>query len=221
MAKGFKKKNGKGGHDFIPTDKKTVRSSEPSTEVNIEIVNNDSDEFSEGVRKDFEEDEGKKLENIKKMFEIDNKYSKERIEIEYDRFTSGITDFGSGDISTAVEKYSEVGLGGSDLADDVREWVDSTNAKLEDADVCYVAWDRILQEARNELDSVLGFDITNDIKGGTEFYVAGNYMATSYDYSSEAVEQLKEKLLEASPDELERLSTNVFVKSFLSDIDIF
>mgnify|MGYP001589632490 CR=1 FL=1 len=53
MVKGFKKKNGKGGHDFIPTDKKTVRSSEPSTEVNIEIENN-SEEFSEGVRKDFE-----------------------------------------------------------------------------------------------------------------------------------------------------------------------
>mgnify|MGYP001584311663 FL=1 len=33
---------------------KTVRSSEPSVEVNLEIDNN-SDDFSEGVRKDFEE----------------------------------------------------------------------------------------------------------------------------------------------------------------------
>ena len=34
---------------------KTVRSSEPDTEVNIEIDNN-SEEFSEGVRKDFADD---------------------------------------------------------------------------------------------------------------------------------------------------------------------
>ena len=52
MAKGFKKKNAKGGHDFIPTDKKTVRSSEPNTEVNIEI-DNDSTDFSEGVKEEF------------------------------------------------------------------------------------------------------------------------------------------------------------------------
>ena len=33
---------------------KTVRSSEPGTEVNLEIDNN-SEEFSEGIRKDFED----------------------------------------------------------------------------------------------------------------------------------------------------------------------
>ena len=57
MAKGFKKKNAKGGHDFIPTEKKVIRSSEPSTEVNIEIDNN-SDDFSEGVKEEFNRHEG-------------------------------------------------------------------------------------------------------------------------------------------------------------------
>ena len=60
MAKGFKKKNSKGGHDFIPTEKNVIRDSTPDTEINIE-VNNDSEEFSEGIRRDFEEPEIKQV----------------------------------------------------------------------------------------------------------------------------------------------------------------
>ena len=50
MAKGFKDKDG----NFRPTDKGTTRdlSGTPDTEVNIEIDNN-SDDFSEGVKEDF------------------------------------------------------------------------------------------------------------------------------------------------------------------------
>lgn len=74
MAKGFKKKNKKGGHDFIPTDKKTVRSSEPDTKINIEI-NNESEEFSEGVRKDFAskntDEHGITLDVIKELQELE------------------------------------------------------------------------------------------------------------------------------------------------------
>ena len=44
-------KSDKDGNHF--NGKKKIRSSEPDTEVNIEIDNN-SDDFSEGVRKDFE-----------------------------------------------------------------------------------------------------------------------------------------------------------------------
>ena len=52
-------KSDKEGNHF--NDKKMIRSSEPSTEVNVEIDNN-SDDFSEGVKKDFE--------NMSQPFEV-------------------------------------------------------------------------------------------------------------------------------------------------------
>ena len=57
MVKGFKKKNGKGGHDFIPTDKGTTRdlSGTPDTEINIEVDNN-SDDFAESKRREVDDD---------------------------------------------------------------------------------------------------------------------------------------------------------------------
>jgi len=180
-----------------------------------------------GVRKS--RDQSAKTEGVKirkartdksfgKLFEIkSSSLSDERNEREFDRFTSSITDFGSGDIASAVEKADEVGIRGSELADIVREFGDDTGTPLNDIDVVAVLYDHILQNARNEINSVLGFDIQND----ADFYVAGNYLATTYDYSSESNEDLKGILMEATRDELERLSRNIFVKSFLTDVDVF
>ena len=185
---------------------------------------------SKGVRKS--RDQSAKLEgvrmkrtsskNIEKMFELKSKPVSAEIRArEFDRFTSSITDFGSGDIASAVDKGEEVGLDGSEVADLAREFADDTGTQLEDVDVVAIVYEHILQNARNEIDSVLGFDIMNDITEGTEFYVAGNYLATSYDYSQEASDQLKDVLEKAPMDKLKRLSENVFVKSFLSDVDVF
>ena len=180
-----------------------------------------------GVRKS--RDQSAKTEGVKirkartdksfaKLFEIkSSSLSDERNEREFDRFTSSITDFGSGDIASAVEKADEVGIDGRELADIVREFGDDTGTPLNDIDVVAVLYDHILQNARNEINSVLGFDIQND----ADFYVAGNYLATTYDYSSESNEDLKGILMEATRDELERLSRNIFVKSFLTDVDVF
>ena len=207
MTKGFTDKSGK----FRPTENKNgVRKSRDQT-AKTQGVKIDS-----GTR--MKRDSSKELE---KMFAISSVVSKETIDREYDDFTSGITDYGSADIATAVEKFKEVGLGGRELADRVREWSDETETPIGDVDVVYVAYDYILQNARNEIDSVLGFDISNDIEGGTEFYVAGNYMATSYDYSTEAVDQLRGVLKKASKSDLKKLSENVFVRSFLNDVDVF
>jgi hypothetical protein len=205
--KGFKDKSGK----FRPTENKNgVRKSRDQSAKTQGV------KINSGTR--MKRDSNKELE---KMFAISSVVSKESMDREYDSFTSSITDYGSGDISTAVEKFKEVGLSGRELADRVREWSDETETPIGDVDVVYVAYDYILQNARNEIDSVLGFDISNDIKGGTEFYVAGNYMATSYDYSEEAVEQLRDVLKKASKSDLKKLSETIFVRSFLNDVDVF
>ena len=91
-------------------------------------------------------------------------------------FHSSLTDYGYADVETAIEKFKEVKLYASDLAEQVREFHESTGVEIDKIDVCYVAYDHILQMARNRIDEILSFDICNDIKDGTEFYTYGNYL---------------------------------------------
>ena len=128
--------------------------------------------------------------------------------------------YGYTDVETAIEKFAKVKLSAGDLADVVRECADFTGTALDKIDVCYVAYDHILQTARNKLDEIIHFDICNDIKGGTEFYTAGSHMGTSFDYSQGAVDQLEERLRDAGPEKIEELLENDFVKVFLEDVDI-
>ena len=135
-------------------------------------------------------------------------------------FHSSLSGYGYADVETAIEKFDEVKLLASELADAVREFADSTGTELDKIDVCYVAFDHILQMARNKISEIIDFDIANDIIGGTEFYTYGNYMCTSFDYSKEATDQLEEKLRDASPEEIEELLEDNFVKVLLQDVKI-
>lgn len=135
-------------------------------------------------------------------------------------FHNTLTGYGSADVETAIEKFKDVNLSASELADQVREYADSTGTSLSRIDVCYVAYNHILQMARNEISDILGFDICNDIKDGTEFYTSGNAMCTSFDYSSEAQEQLEAVLKKADQESIEELLENDFVRVFLEDVDI-
>ena len=135
-------------------------------------------------------------------------------------FYSSLTEYGSSDVETAIEKFKEVKLSSRDLAEQIREFAESTGSELDGLDICYVAYDHILQMARNKISEILDFDICNDIKGGTEFYTAGNYMCTSFDYSQEAQEQLEETLREAESEAIEKLLEDDFVRVFLEDVEI-
>ena len=139
---------------------------------------------------------------------------------ETNQFYQSLTDWGSMDVETALEKAQEVGINGSELADLVRELLSDTGIELSKIDVCYVIYDHILQQARNKIDEVLNFDICNDMKGETQFYTYGNAMCTSFDYSSEAQEQLQEKIKNATREQKDELLEDVFVKVFLNDVDV-
>ena len=68
-------------------------------------------------------------------------------------------------------------------------------ADYTDIDPVYSVLDHILQMARNHIEEVTGYDFMNDFSGTeTEIYTYGNYMCSSYDYSIEAVSELKEKV---------------------------
>ena len=135
-------------------------------------------------------------------------------------FYNSLSGYGYADVETAIEKFDDVGLYAEDLAYAVREFVDSTGRELDKIDICYVAFEHILQMARNKISEIIDFDIANDIIDGTEFYTYGNYMCTSYDYSQEATDQLEENLRDASPEQIEELLEDNFVKVFLEDIHV-
>ena len=105
--------------------------------------------------------------------------------------------------------------------DAIEEFQDSIGAeKLSDIDPCYVAWDTILQEARNEIDDIIDFDICNDIENGTEFYTAGYYCCTQWDYSEEAQEELIHAIANAGVDKLNELLEDELIVNWLKEVDI-
>lgn len=201
MAKGFKDKDG----NFRPTEKKngSVSSSDVSTMAssNSKVISDEAEELK-----------NKKLAEEKQ---------EERIDREISRFNRSITDFGSGDIASAVEKGDELGLDGNEVADISRQFADETGTDLNDVDVVAQVYDHELQMARNKIDEVLGYDFINDFEGdGTEFYTAGNFLATTFDYSQNAHDQLEKKIKGATPEQRKQLLDDIFVKVFLEDVDI-
>lgn len=88
--------------------------------------------------------------------------------------------WGYRDIEHAIEAYKEAGKDEIALADDVKAWAEDTGTKLDDVDVCYVAYDSLYQEARTDIERETGKDICNDAPyDGVSVY--GNYMCTGLD----------------------------------------
>ena len=75
------------------------------------------------------------------------------------------------------------------------------NTLIEDissVDLVACAYDFILEKVREEIQQVTGNDIINDLKENIN--VAGNYMATSYDYTDKAKDEtLRLALLVENP----------------------
>ena len=113
---------------------------------------------------------------------------------EIKNFYANIIPFGSYDVATAIDIAIEVGEDGDWVAEEVRYLTNSYDVPLEYCDVVCIVYNSILQEARNEIDNLIDFDFCND---GADIYTSGNYIATSYDWSDNANEKIKNKLIES------------------------
>ena len=131
-------------------------------------------------------------------------------------FYTEMSPYGYGDVETALEQFAEVGLSSEVLAEKIKEYCDETGYEAKDQDICAIAWDHILQEARNYISQVCNFDVCNN----ADFTVAGDYLATSFDYSTEGQKKLQEMINEADPEQVEKLFGNKYVKVFFHDTDI-
>jgi len=195
--KGFKDKSGK----FRPTGNKT-KSTLKKTDVRKKQT--------VGVN------EVNKLVRTKGTVEEFNKRQRdEKLERQYDYFLQGMNNFGTGDIASAVNKADEVNIGGKELSDLVREFSDDTETPLEDVDINAVLYEHILSPASGMIETATGYNPQDE-----GFYVAGNFMATSYDYSTQNQDDLQEAINKLSDNDKKRLNENKWVHNFLEDVDV-
>ena len=127
------------------------------------------------------------------------KHTEKRIEYEVDRFNAYIIPFGSRDIYEAVNTALDGGHDGDWLAEQINEFIESTGVTMESIDPNYIAYDSLLQEARNDIDELTDIDIMNDVS--EEVNVYGNFMCTTLDYTEEAKDELLKILKEISEED--------------------
>lgn len=141
------------------------------------------------------------------------KISENIITREYGNFTSAMVTYGSMDIRRAVYVAIEVEEDGDWVAEVVQEQAEQMGMNVNDLDIVSEVYNDILQTSRNEIDDLINFDFCND---GADIYVAGNYCATSYDWSDNSNEIIKEKLIE---NEIEFSDLSVKCQWFLTEIE--
>ena len=150
--------------------------------------------------------------------EIQEQERQERIvERETADFYAAVLPYGSADVRAAVGFFVDAGLDGDALADAVTEFCDDCDAKIADVDVCYIAWDHVLQMARNKIHEVLNYDICNDGPGIDTY---GNYMCTQYGFIEKAKDELIEKLKEADEYQKDEMRADNLTMAFLKEMDI-
>ncbi len=140
----------------------------------------------------------------------------QRMETETKDFFYELLTWGSLDISHAIGKFLDYGKSGKDLAESIDNNCAQNWCQLEDIDPCFVAYDSILQEARNKIFEVLNFDICND----TNFSVDGNYSCTTWDISENDLQKLQKVISAASSEEKQDILSDIVTKKFLEEQDI-
>ncbi len=124
-----------------------------------------------------------------------------------------LVPFGYLDLRRSAEVLDESKVRFTDFAEYIGEFCDETQAQFKDIDICYLAYEYIMQEARNQIDASLGVDIINDTDN---FYTAGNYMCTSYDYSENSKVQILEWIKEIEETRPEDITKQIlFIKNQL------
>ena len=127
--------------------------------------------------------------------------------------------FGSLDIRRAIElaiesKLVEYGHEAPEKVMEIAEdFVDGTGIELKNVDICYCVLDSIFQKARTEIEEKIDVDVENDYT----FCTCGDYMCSSFDYSCEDVEKLRDKIKKAG---LSRENFTDVTKYFFSECEI-
>ena len=131
-------------------------------------------------------------------------------------FLSTLAPFGYRDIDAAIKIALECGERSEYAAEQITEYMESTDAKITDVDPVYCVLESILQYSRNEIEQQTGYDFIND-NTSREIYTYGNFMCSSYDYNEESIKELKKHLKKAKVSASDFSSKTLY---FLSEIGI-
>lgn len=98
-----------------------------------------------------------------------------------------LTNFGYLDIDRCNQVLDDTCISDSELAEYIN---DNFDGDIENLDIVAIAYDFVLMEVRSEIEKETGKDIINDLKENVN--VAGNYCATSYDFTDKAQKETLE-----------------------------
>jgi hypothetical protein len=140
----------------------------------------------------------------------------QRAEREIADFNANVLPYGYLDVKAGIEHFLRYDKTGFNLAEAVEQFSEDIGAPLKDIDVTYVAYDVVLQEVRNEISDLIGFDICND----ADFFTYGNFLCSTYDHSEQGKEKLITAIAEAEEGKREELLNNEIVEKFLEDVQI-
>jgi len=137
----------------------------------------------------------------------------ELTDAQYERYYRELIPYGSLDVYEAITVAIEAGKTPEWAAQQVIHYVEQCDMKIEDVDPVYVVYEGILQEVREDIEEHTKWDLCNDREASGPIYTSGNYCATSYDYSTDAIEELT-KILAMEEIQIEDLSepTQWFLK---------
>jgi len=137
-----------------------------------------------------------------------------------ENFQAECCPYGYMDIQAAMEIFKDFNKTSCDLIEAIDEYIYSCEGDRNALDITALAYDTILQEIRNKIDTLIGFDLMND----ANFYAYGNYMCSSFDYSTDDIELLTKAIKEASPEaRTELLNDNdvlTWLDQYIDGIDI-
>ena len=119
----------------------------------------------------------------------------------------------------AINKFAKVGLTSKDLSKQVKQFSKDCNMEISKLDVCYVAWESILEEARNKIKDILKVDIYYDEHGG-EIHTAPQGVSTEYRCNVPIMEMFKKAVYDADAKQIEQLKASKDVKVVFEDLDI-
>ena len=127
-------------------------------------------------------------------------------------FCEHFAPWGTLDIGAAIATAESVGESATWAAEQVQQYYEDTGVQLCDIDPVSCVYDSILQESRNEISDLCDFDFVND---GAEIWTAGNYLATSYDWSGESPKKIAKVLKKCK---IDRAALSLKTQWFLSQI---
>lgn len=127
--------------------------------------------------------------------------------------SSALIPFGYLDIQATAEVLADAEITENEFSEYIEEFCEETQTPFSKLDICYLAYEYVLQQARNQIDEILGVDIINDTDN---FYTYGNYMCSGYDTNEESNKKISRWIKQIEKKHPEKLTAQIkFIESQL------